>query len=1229
MNHDWNADLLLTQHFDTPIRFYLHKRGIDLANIKTDTHNNLRGIDTEGKRHLIHKDDILFAFPVDKMPYVKPHIQRWNADVRARRLKQGNTKGNPFCVDDSKLTAVMNKNIVLITRGGHVIRGELQAFDKFHLFMRVGSKVVLVYRQGLFAFKTKVNDLGAIEKKKKKFVEAAREIGFEEGIKHLLTDLYPDNAHFIYELLQNAEDARASEVRFVLDDDRATFEHNGCRVFSRRDVDAITNIGSSPKAEDPTSIGEFGIGFKAVFAYTATPEIESGEFHFRIRDMVVPDTGGLAPGGLGWGKTRFVFPFDNPKKSPEKASAEIEANLRELNENTLLFLNNIRKIEYHLPDSTTGSLERRESRDDKTCIEISVMQPGNPVPNSIHYLRFTKDIDVQDEDNKPKHCRIAVAFGTDKSGKITPLNQGQVCIYFPATKETSNLQFHLHAPFASTVARDSVRECSANDELRNHLAELITESMHTIRDQGLLNVEFLATLPNDRDSLPTFYQPIQKRLIAEFNKEKLTPMKRRLSEHAAASGCYRGPRALSNLINDKDLATLLEKDQSQPLWIANPQQNNQREDNFLSMLDISQWTTENLVGVLNTQSDRVVEWLGGKPNEWHQELYVLLGDFLSRAPSSPLSIARERKEKLSNLRVIRCSDGKYRIGNECHFLDDDLEHDENFHSVQVIQADGLDKPQVEEQETEFHYVAKCVYTSGSNKHRQEKAREFLEKIGVCPVDETERIKAILRQRYEDPGTAISAKLHEKDMKRFIDLIEREPDKAALFKNYPIFNTKGGEGCKAGLVFLDSPYLETDLAEYYEDDKCDIEFLEKCNCVYFSLAYEESDIDSRKLGKFAEAVGAKTKLEVTKQEILHDHPEFDYLRSAPGYKWTYTGIDEDYSIPEFRILIASPSIAKSRLIWQAMCSAPDSTLKSRFRWNQSYSTHDGDSSLVHELRKTEWVPQKNSESISFVRPCDAMKDNLPGGFPYDTGQKWLEVIEFGKTVEMKQRIDAMFMEEKRMEIARKEQERKEQDQRAAEMGFNSADEAKRAAEFFKEHGKTPDELLQKLHVQKRRKELLIIELSDAEEKNYKIRARSVKTTGNIIDQKTFLTERYTTDENRMHCQMCSKEMPFKKRNSDEGYFEAVEALGKGHFFKEHEAQYLALCPECAAEYKEYVKKDPKARETFHDALKNSDSPQIHLESHGRTIRIWFEDKHWQDLKTVLYYYENVYDPDGAD
>ena len=70
-------------------------------------------------------------------------------------------------------------------------------------------------------------DIKELAQTRQKWVDANRANDFEEGIYRLLTDLYPDNAHFIYELLQNAEDAGASEVCFTLFDDKIEFEHNG------------------------------------------------------------------------------------------------------------------------------------------------------------------------------------------------------------------------------------------------------------------------------------------------------------------------------------------------------------------------------------------------------------------------------------------------------------------------------------------------------------------------------------------------------------------------------------------------------------------------------------------------------------------------------------------------------------------------------------------------------------------------------------------------------------------------------------------------------------------------------------------------------------------------------------------------------------------------------------------------------------------------------------------
>jgi hypothetical protein len=46
----------------------------------------------------------------------------------------------------------------------------------------------------------------------------------EIGIRGIVEELYPDNAHFIYELLQNAEDAKASHAKFILSNDQLIFE---------------------------------------------------------------------------------------------------------------------------------------------------------------------------------------------------------------------------------------------------------------------------------------------------------------------------------------------------------------------------------------------------------------------------------------------------------------------------------------------------------------------------------------------------------------------------------------------------------------------------------------------------------------------------------------------------------------------------------------------------------------------------------------------------------------------------------------------------------------------------------------------------------------------------------------------------------------------------------------------------------------------------------------------
>src|SRR6266568_3190869 len=102
--------------------------------------------------------------------------------------------------------------------------------------------------------------------------------GTDTAVLDLLGQLYSDRTHFIFELVQNAEDAGASELAFELFDDRLEVRHNG-RPFTEADVRGICGIANSAKSGDLTAIGAFGIGFKSVYAYTQTPSVHSPGEH--------------------------------------------------------------------------------------------------------------------------------------------------------------------------------------------------------------------------------------------------------------------------------------------------------------------------------------------------------------------------------------------------------------------------------------------------------------------------------------------------------------------------------------------------------------------------------------------------------------------------------------------------------------------------------------------------------------------------------------------------------------------------------------------------------------------------------------------------------------------------------------------------------------------------------------------------------------------------------------
>lgn len=112
------------------------------------------------------------------------------------------------------------------------------------------------------------------------------------SIQALAKDLYSKDTHFIFELIQNAEDndyyGAEPSLSFLLvkNDLTGTPDSNGALIvqnnevgFSSENVDSICAVGKTTKSKAQGYIGEKGIGFKSVFRVTSLPHIFSNGYH--------------------------------------------------------------------------------------------------------------------------------------------------------------------------------------------------------------------------------------------------------------------------------------------------------------------------------------------------------------------------------------------------------------------------------------------------------------------------------------------------------------------------------------------------------------------------------------------------------------------------------------------------------------------------------------------------------------------------------------------------------------------------------------------------------------------------------------------------------------------------------------------------------------------------------------------------------------------------------------
>lgn len=430
-----------------------------------------------------------------------------------------------------------------------------------------------------------------------------------EGALRTVQKGFSREGHYLFEFIQNADDARAQAVAITLRERQVEIANDG-EPFTAADVDALCTVGHSGKRPEGY-IGYLGVGFKSVFLISDRPQVVSGPYRFAFSRppegdafpwQVAPVWLAEAP-ATAW-HTLFTIPLRSEAVA-ERMSAEMGS--KSLDRRVLLFLQSVRRLE--IAD------ERRGARRVVTCTRqddiVKLEETGDgqsvrerwltfesvklPIPE---HVRADPQTQVWDRD-QATHRAITLAFKLGEDGLLErvagTLHTG-VFSYLPLREERTRLRFIVHADFLTAIGRTRVQDRTAwNDWLAEQIVLLIKRAAgellaHPQRRQRGLSVLW----PARPDASDFFAEHVERPVTAFLEEEVELPafdgsfVRPRQALVVADPALWEvvGPEALEQLYGRRPLARELELDGAYPsshiLQRAPSLIGNTRQEGFLS-----------------------------------------------------------------------------------------------------------------------------------------------------------------------------------------------------------------------------------------------------------------------------------------------------------------------------------------------------------------------------------------------------------------------------------------------------------------------------------------------------------------------------------------------------------------------------------------------------------------------------------------------------------------------
>ena len=270
------------------------------------------------------------------------------------------------------------------------------------------------------------------------------------GPWHQLFKQVQSPRHILSELLQNADDAGASEACVSIENDRFVFEHNG-EDFIEAHFASICRFGYSNKRALHT-IGFRGIGFKSTFSLGDRVELFTSTLAVAFERARFTEPHWIDGRRLTSGTTRVEVAIANPL-----LHREVEKNLDEwLNSPvSLLFFKTIRRLQIgektvHWQSLGPGPIADSEwmALDEKADAPFLLVRSAEEAfpADALDEIRKERMLGAEDGGDFPP-CRVEIVLGA----------KGRLYVVLPTGVETP-LPFACNAPFIQDPARLKIKD---------------------------------------------------------------------------------------------------------------------------------------------------------------------------------------------------------------------------------------------------------------------------------------------------------------------------------------------------------------------------------------------------------------------------------------------------------------------------------------------------------------------------------------------------------------------------------------------------------------------------------------------------------------------------------------------------------------------------------------------------------------------------------------------------